>query len=679
MSGILALFGTEPLPAPPSLGAARSALARLGGGVTEEWTDRAEGAWLHVTRKDWELADDFASGTLILADAGLVVAADASLYHTGDLLRELRGVGVTPTGASPSHLLAAAYRAWGDDLTDHVEGDYAVVVWDRRRRRAFAARDITGRRALYFARIGGLFAIGSSVRAVLEMPGCPRGLNLANLGAQAAGLLWSAGEDTAFAAVRVLRSAESLSWSPAGLREPRRYWELPEQDRRPARADEAAEELRTLLRNAVHTRLAGARASGRAASGRLPSDGESPGRRAAGTTSVWLSGGWDSTAVFASGASLLGDRTREALRPVSISYPEGDPGREDELIRAVAERWDADVHWIDSCSIPLLDDLEARAGAMDEPPAHLYELWNRSLAAGTRAVGARVALDGSGGDSAFQVSDVAWADLLRSGRWLPLARNIGARRPVRGHLRRFLVEPFVPGIAWPLVDRLYGRRVRRHYLERPIARWVRPEFVRHHHLFERELRHLRQATSHSFAQRENHLYLTAPVWAWGAGFMTGALLDEGVEGRSPLLDRRVIEFALRRPTAERTSGPETKRLLRHAMGGLLPAHVLAPRTHRTGLTIGFSRSRMRAGYPALLERLFAEPLTLESLGIVDGARLRAAAENPAGGGDFERVNLFHVAKVEFWLRGWQAAVNPAPPAARDPMTVAAFAAAAAGA
>ena len=118
-----------------------------------------------------------------------------------------------------------------------------------------------------------------------------------------------------------------------------------------------------------------------------------------GDTSIRLSGGWDSPAVFAAGASALEAEhgTRELL-PVSISYPEGDPGREDELIREIAARWNADVQWLGIQNIPFFDNPQERAARRDEPFAHPFEMWHRSLARGTRATNSRVALEGVGGD-----------------------------------------------------------------------------------------------------------------------------------------------------------------------------------------------------------------------------------------------------------------------------------------
>ena len=89
--------------------------------------------------------------------------------------------------------------------------------------------------------------------------------------------------------------------------------------------------------------------------------------RSAGTgpTSIWLSGGWDSTAVFGIGQKVMRSaKGRPDLRPVSISYPAGDPGREDELIEAVTSYWNVPVHWLDIKRIPLLDEVLDSAASL---------------------------------------------------------------------------------------------------------------------------------------------------------------------------------------------------------------------------------------------------------------------------------------------------------------------------
>src|SRR5262249_45146455 len=121
--------------------------ANRGADESEQWI--SEGALLSVGRFAWEMGPDFSDGVLVLDDGSAILAADASLYYREDLKKALVQAGVHPEGNSPSHLIAAAYRAWDVNLVDRLEGDFAFVLWDRRKQRLIAARDFAGSRPLY--------------------------------------------------------------------------------------------------------------------------------------------------------------------------------------------------------------------------------------------------------------------------------------------------------------------------------------------------------------------------------------------------------------------------------------------------------------------------------------------------------------------------------------------------
>lgn len=584
-----------------------------------------------VARRDWQRRPDLAGGSLVVADGDVVVAADATLYDRDGLARALRARGHEPRGPDPGHWIAAAWRAWGDDLVEHLVGDYAFALLDGGRRRLLAARDPMGGRPLFHARRGDALAVGSSSRGLALWRGTPDDLDVATLGAQVAGTLLAMGTSTVYTGVEALRPGFVLTHGEDGVRT-RRFWTPPsEPDPNPQPLDEAAEAFRDLLSTAVDDRM---------------------GR---GTTTVWMSGGWDSTAVFGTGrARLAGAPDDERrLRPVSIRYPADDPGFEDPWIEATGRRWEAPIEWIDSGEIPLLVGLARRAAEADEPPAHMYELWNVALARGTRRLGSHVALDGCGGDNLFQVSDVVMADALRRGRLAAAARLARARRPLGWrYLVRHALVPLAPEGLLRAVERATGRNVPRHHMELARTPWVPEAFVRRHGLRERDLAILGELPASSHAQGENVLYVTVPALAWGGAYMRGVLLREGVEARSPLLDRRVIEFALRRPVSDRVAEAETKLLLRRAVRGWVPDEVLAPRPHRTGVTSGYSARRFREELPMLLDAALAAPLRTAELGIVDPAGFRRAVDAwRAGRGDHLRSELFATLRVEFWLRG----------------------------
>jgi asparagine synthase (glutamine-hydrolysing) len=356
--------------------------------------------------------------------------------------------------------------------------------------------------------------------------------------------------------------------------------------------------------------------------------------------------------VFAAGQAQLRPEAdgRRRLLPVSISYPEGDPGREDELIAAIAGHWNSPVHWLDIERIPLFDEPALRAGQRDVPFAHTYEHWNRALARGSRATGTRIALDGNGGDQLFQVSDIFLADLFRTGRWTSLAREWRQKggRDWRT-FARWVVLPAMPTAFQHAVAAARGRE-ERDYLDRALPFWVREDFATRHGLRERERRTMPGRRGYRGWRREAHFFLSAPSFPRAFQCLSGLALEEGVELRSPLYDRRIVEFACSRPRAERNAGKETKRLLRAAMSGLLPDHVLAPRDRRTGITTAYSDRRMREVIPELLEHVLESPI-LADLGIIEPSRVRVAWAQYLRTGDLSlKIPLFLTIQVELWLR-----------------------------
>jgi len=99
---------------------------------------------------------------------------------------------------------------------------------------------------------------------------------------------------------------------------------------------------------------------------------------------------------------------------------------------------------------------------------------------------------------------------------------------------------------------------------------------------------------------------------------------------------------------------ETKRLLRHAMRGILPDAFLAPRPERTGVTTQYMREAMRGPARSLFEAAFERPLLAE-LGIVDASRLRAEWRQYAESGQGLGHRLYELLQTELWLRARQGA------------------------
>lgn len=555
------------------------------------------------------------------------VVADATLFYQRDLRARIGPAAPSlPADASAATLIAAALDRDRTRALEWLEGDFAFVAWHQDGE-VLAARDFAGKRPLFFAELPQAVLVGSQAGALIAAPGVSRELDIGRIAAFAAGL-WAHGPTTVYRGVHELPAGHCLRWRPGSAARIVPYWTPPlEIAGRRASLDHAAAELRALLEAAVRERLA-------------PD----------GATAVSLSGGWDSTAVYGTAKALGAD-----VHGVSVSYPEGDPGREDEFIGAVTAHWDAQPDFLVVDDIPLARDFVAESAARALPFAHAYEHWNRAIAARAKARGAQVLLDGVGGDQLFQCGDIFLADLLRSGQWAEAGRQI--RRPDGSRdwqrLRTWGLRPLAPQWWRERDARRSGRLFTEDYLERLPPRWFRLAFVREQRLLEREraARPPRRSTSHVLA--ESHAYIEFAFFPRIFALLSGFVREEGLELRSPLLDERVLRFALPRPWSDRVDGGETKNLLRRAMRGRLPDTVLAPRPQRTGTTNAYFLRKLRLEAWPVARTLFAD-LRLADLGIVEPRELQRAWEHLLEHDDGElAARLFFTFTTELWLRTHQ--------------------------
>ena len=102
------------------------------------------------------------------ADSGIAIVVDAHLGNREKLRRQL---GAPRDG--DAHLILAAYARWGEGFVEHLDGEFAVVLVDRARRKVLLARDALGVKPLYVADTAGGLLFASTLPAVLAagLPG----------------------------------------------------------------------------------------------------------------------------------------------------------------------------------------------------------------------------------------------------------------------------------------------------------------------------------------------------------------------------------------------------------------------------------------------------------------------------------------------------------------------------
>ena len=221
---------------------------------------------------------------LVKESGDLAITADARIDNRDEVLSQVGLSGFPRDGINDSALILGAYQKWGERCVEHLLGDFAFAIWDKRRQVLFCARDHFGVKPFIYYSCGSLFAFASEIKALLCLPYVPRQLDEMSVGEY----LTSTFDDTArtfYKDIHRLPPAHSVTVSKEGTRL-REYWSLdPSREIRLAGDQEYAEAFRERFTEAVRCRL-----------------------RSAFPVGSLLSGGLDSSAVTCVARDLLTER-----------------------------------------------------------------------------------------------------------------------------------------------------------------------------------------------------------------------------------------------------------------------------------------------------------------------------------------------------------------------------------
>ena len=155
-------------------------------------------------------------------DKSLVLVFNGEIYNFKDLRAELIEAGHTFANNSDSEVLLHGYEQWGTDLVSRLRGMFAFVIFDRRDRSLFAARDMFGIKPFYYTFMGNSFIFGSEIKSFLEHPEFKKELNEEAL-AHYLTFQYSPCEETFFKNVYKLPPAHYFTFKD-GKMEKVRYW-----------------------------------------------------------------------------------------------------------------------------------------------------------------------------------------------------------------------------------------------------------------------------------------------------------------------------------------------------------------------------------------------------------------------------------------------------------------------
>lgn len=560
------------------------------------------------------------------SDSGLVAAVHARFDNGAAVAAEVeRGGRGVPPDVRPADLLIAAYQSWGTDCVRRFVGDFALVIWDSRRRQLLAWRDPMGMRPLYYRHNGSGVAFASEVAQLLALPDQSVRIR------ERAVLNYLAGrfgelDSTFYQGIHSVPPGCVLIADSTGTRV-RRFWDVDPAYVLPDLGEDVfAEMFREVFTEAVRCRVAGRQLG------------------------ILLSGGMDSGSI----ASVAGTRPAPGTRlhAYSFAFEELSECDERRVSRILVEAFGlpsteipADARWP-------LSRYPEHGPHRDEPFIGVFQPLLDEALARAAADGMEAMISGDRGD--LVVGDEVYDELglARAGH---LGSVLGALRARSGATGRSMPRVALDRLGRPLlVSRWPGDRLAwlRRWLQARLIRatpspppWLATPLPDPHRA--EEMSDWRAAPLlRGAARQRRHELIFAPMHHRGVLWSERTNARHGVGFVDPWSDRRLAELILAMPQYRVQAWDQPKSLLRAAMDGVMPDAALR---RATKVDPGpFYELALRDKARATIDHLLTDSRAAAA-GWVDGPRLRNAYEGFLAG-EALRPEFWWALSLEMWLR-----------------------------
>ncbi|WP_159726813.1 asparagine synthase (glutamine-hydrolyzing) [Methylosinus sp. Ce-a6] len=495
------------------------------------------------------------------ADGSIHLIVNGEFYDFERIRDELRARGCVFRTESDSEIALHLYREFGTAGLERLRGEFALVLYDANERQLVAMRDRFGIKPLFIAEHAGAIYIGSEIKALLAA-GVPaiwdedayvsRGFYLSN--------------QTLFKNVRSLAPGRLVTATPSGLRE-QTYWDL-DFSSAVSLANERFDEaeavagLREKILEAVRLRL-----------------------RSDVPVAIYLSGGIDSSAMLGCATHLSG----APLDAYNLSFVDSEAHDERRFAEQAAAHAGARF-----CSIPvtqndLADNFADALWHNETPFFNAHGVAKYLLSRAVRDAGFKVVLTGEGSDEIFagyphfrrdmllynaqhQDSD-AVEELRAKLKASEAAARIHERLPLDA---AWMTAQLGHGVSWIDNQSNWFGALQALYDDETRRRWsgVGP------------YRRFYNGSAHRRLAGRDPVHRSMYLWAKSflPNFVLTTLGDRmemahSIEGRVPLLDHHVAEYACKLPVWLKIKGGTEKHVFREAMRPFLPETLYKRKKH----------------------------------------------------------------------------------------------------
>lgn len=538
------------------------ALAHRGPDADGHWIDPERGVALGHRRLSIVDLSPTGAQPMRSRSGRFTIVFNGEIYNYRKLRDELIAGGIPFRGTSDTEVMLAGFETWGITATlARLAGMFAFAVWDSATEELWLARDRMGEKPLYIAQFNGQLAFASEIKSFRVIPGFPREINAAAL----ASVLrngYVGGEQAIYQSVTRLRPGSYAVVSSKNGQPHLRselYWnvrnELRQPNATPAYPNDssATDALDALLTEVVGEEMVADVPVG-----------------------AFLSGGIDSSLIV----SVMQKVASRPVRTFTIGFSENSHD-ESPFARAVAQHLGTEHTEIMLSADDALKFVERLPTIFDEPFADSSQLPTLLVSAVTREH-VTVALSGDGGDelfggySQYMSPDSVGKIIQRVPQALraPLGATIGAAPNALVNSVLTRGGTWAPNTRARLLRELRDSSKSNSY-ENLLAKWVSPTDVlaaAHAGTGNASSDVWPQAASEEEARMAYDMqhYLPDDILVK----VDRSAMAASLETRAPLLDHRIVKFAVQQPLSLKIRDGRGKFLLRNLLARYIPQAMI---------------------------------------------------------------------------------------------------------
>lgn len=512
-------------------------------------------------------------------DASIWTVFNGEIYNYRELREELISRGHRFQTSTDTEVIVHLYEELGARCVERMRGMFAFAVWDQRKKSLLLARDRLGEKPLYYRHVDGQLLFASELKSLLQVPGVSREVDPESVDLFLT-YQYVPHPRSIFKQIHKLSPGHVLLFQDDRIKVSR-YWQPPcreTEDTLRTEADTNVKDwqkaLRETLTEAVRLRL-----------------------RSDVPVGAFLSGGVDSTVI----AGLMQSLSPRPIHTFSMGFPQPEYD-ERRFARQAADHLRTDHHEF-LVEPDALRNLPRLIWHYDEPFSDSSAIPMLSLAEETRKH-VKVALSGDGGDELF-------AGYMRY-QAVALA---GKSDRLPAPLRKLLTWQLWQRMPVSTRQRSFGRRAKR-FLE-ALGQTPERRYLRWIGIFDQQsrdalypapfrqllagfdssdvlVRAYEDCPERDFVTRTCRVDLLTYLPCDILTKVDIATMAHGLEARSPFLDHRVAELAMRMPIELKISAGRGKKILTDTFADLIPPEIQ-------------KRSKMGFGVP--LDHWFRNELT----------------------------------------------------------------------